>query len=72
MSRRTVATKQSSPRFGIFGGVVSELRKVVWLSRREAAYLTMIVLVVAIIVGLVLGAVDLGFTRAVETLIPGR
>lgn len=70
MARRTVATKQSSPRFGIFGEVIAELKKVVWLSRREAAYLTMIVLIVAIVVGLMLGAVDLGFTRGVEKLFP--
>ena len=71
MSRRAGATKQQGSRFGMFGEVIAELKKVVWLSKREAAYLTLIVLIVAIVVGLLLGAVDLGFTKGVERLFPG-
>jgi len=51
--------------------IIAELRKVVWLTRREAAYLTALVLLVAITVGLVLGVIDYGFTRLVNDLLLG-
>jgi len=54
------------------GEVIAELRKVVWLSKREAAYLTALVLIVAIAAGLVLGAFDYGFTDLVDKLFLGR
>jgi preprotein translocase subunit SecE len=44
---------------------------VVWLSRREAAYLTGIVLIVAVTVGLILGVIDYGFTRLVNDVFLG-
>ncbi len=59
-------TKRNRSRFRIFGEIISELRKVVWLNRREAIYLTVIVLVVAITIGLLLGAFDYGFSRLVD------
>lgn len=59
-------------RFRFVGEVISELRKVVWLSKREAAYLTALVLIVAIAAGLVLGAFDYGFTDLVDKLFLGR
>ena len=70
MPQQAATTKQGS-RFKIFGEVIGELRKVVWLSRREAFYLTGLVLIVAIVAGLVLGFVDLGFTRLVELFLGG-
>jgi len=63
-------TKRS--RFSIIGETIAELKKVVWLTRREAAYLTFLVLVVAIIVGIILGAFDYGFTRLVDEFFLGR
>ena len=62
-------TKRS--RFSFIGETIAELKKVVWLTRREAAYLTFLVLVVAIIVGLILGAFDYGFTRLVDEFFLG-
>ena len=38
-----------------FGGIAAELKKVVWLSKRETAYLTLVVIIVAVIAGLALG-----------------
>jgi len=61
-----VATK--SKRFAIFGETISELKKVVWLSRRELIYLTTLVILVAIGTGVVLGLLDLGFTRLILIL----
>ena len=63
-------TKRS--RFRFVGEIISELRKVVWLSKREAAYLTALVLIVAAAAGLVLGASDYGFSNLVDKLFLGR
>ena len=71
MTRQAVTTKQSGSRLRAVGEVIGELKKVVWLSRREAAYLTVLVLVVAIVVGMILGAIDLGFTRFMDQLFLG-
>jgi len=64
------ASKRS--RFSIIGETIAELKKVVWLTRREAAYLTFMVLIVAVIVALVLGAFDFGFTNLVDKFFLGR
>jgi preprotein translocase subunit SecE len=41
--------------------IIGELRKVVWPSREEATHLTVVVAVVTIIIGAVLGGIDIGF-----------
>ena len=66
------SAKRSGSRFRFFSETIAELRKVVWLTRREAAYLTVLVLIVTIAVGLVLGAIDYGFTNLVDKLFIGR
>jgi len=38
---------KKGPRFRFIGETIAELKKAVWLSRREAVYLTALVLVVA-------------------------
>ena len=65
-------TKRSGSRFRFISEIIAELRKVVWLTRREAVYLTALVLIVAITVGLILGAIDYGFTNLVDKLFIGR
>ena len=71
MAHRAVTAKQKGSRFKLPGGIIGELKKVVWLSKREAAYLTLLVLLVAIVVGLMLGAIDLGFTRFIDRFFLG-
>ena len=71
MTHQAAATKQGSSRFKFIGETIGELKKVVWLSRREALYLTFLVLVVAIVAALVLGFLDLGFARLFELVLPG-
>ena len=66
------AIKRSGSRFRIVGEIIAELKKVTWLSRREAIYLTVLVLIVAITAGLVLGAIDFGFSELVDKLFLGR
>ena len=50
---------------------MAELKKVVWLSRREAIYLTGMVLIVAAAAGVVLGALDYGFSQLIDRLFLG-
>jgi len=64
MTYHGVPTKRS--RFRFIGETIAELKKVVWLTRREAAYLTFLVLVVSIVVGIILGVTDLGFYNLVN------
>jgi len=64
--------KRSGSRFRFIGETISELKKVVWLTRQEAAYLTFLVLLVAIAAGILLGAVDYGFTNLVDKFFIGR
>jgi len=64
------ATSKRS-RFSIIGETIAELKKVVWLTRREAAYLTFMVLIVAVIVAILLGAFDFGFTTLVDKFFLG-
>ncbi len=61
------ATTERRGRF--FSDIVSELKKVIWLARGELVRLTILVLVVAIVAGLILGALDFGFARAVAFIL---
>ena len=63
--------KQSRSRFRFIGETIAELKKVVWLTKREAAYLTVLVMIVAISAGLLLGGVDWGFANLVNKLLLG-
>ena len=46
--------------------IITELRKVVWPSWADTRYLTVVVLVVATIIGVALGGLDLGFAWLAE------
>ena len=66
---RQAAAKRRSPRlFRYIGEIISELKKVVWLTRREAAYLTVLVIVVAGAFGVILGGLDYGITALVDAI----
>ena len=71
MTYRSTTAKRSGPRFRFISDTIAELKKVVWLTKREAAYLTTLVLIVAIIVGLFLGIIDYGFTKLVNEVFIG-
>lgn len=64
----TVAKRVRS-RFRFLREVVGELRKVNWLSRREVLHLTVMVLIVTMVMGLVLGAIDYGFSYLINLFI---
>jgi preprotein translocase subunit SecE len=58
------------PRFVM--DIVNELRKVVWPSREDTMHLAVVVIIVTIIFGAVLGAIDIGFGWLIdETLLKG-
>jgi len=69
--QRTSTTKKSFSITSFFGGIGVELKKVVWLSRREVGYLTVVVIIVAGVAGLVLGGVDRGFGMLVNNFFLG-
>jgi preprotein translocase subunit SecE len=55
------------PRF--LTDVISELRKVVWPTREDTIHLTVVVVIVTIIFGALLGAIDIGFGWLVDNTI---
>ena len=68
MKNRSAVDKQTKPRLNFIGETITELKKVVWLTRQEVVYLTTLVLIVVIAVGAVLGAIDFGFSRLASVL----
>lgn len=71
MTNRGATAKRTAPRIGFISDTIAELKKVVWLSRRELTYLTGLVLLVSIIAGAVLGIIDYGFTQLVNRIFLG-
>ncbi len=61
--KRTAITKRRRARFGFIVETVAELRKVTWPTRREAVRLTLMVVAVVLVLGLLLSAIDYGFTQ---------
>lgn len=70
MAQRTVTPKRS--RFRFFSDIIAELKKVVWLSRREAIYLTGLVMVVSVAAGIFLGTLDFVFSELINRLFLGK
>lgn len=65
------AAKRRNPVVRFVSEVTSELRKVVWLSRREVAYLTFLVILIASAVGALLGVFDFAFARLINDIFVG-
>jgi preprotein translocase subunit SecE len=68
---KRVARKQPNAVQRFFRETTAELRKVSWPTRKEARSLTVIVIIVMIVTGAILGALDLLFTRAFALLLGG-
>jgi len=71
MTQPAATTKKGFFLFRYFSEIFNELKKVVWLTRREIVYLTGMVLVVTIIAGAFLGGLDFAFTQLVNKLFVG-
>ena len=72
MTHHTTTRRKGLRLFNYIGEIINELKKVVWLTRREVAYLTALVLIVSICAGIVLGALDYGFTDLVDKVFLGK
>ena len=55
------------PRFVM--DIISELRKVTWPGRPEVTHLTVVVIIVSLILGAVLGGIDIGFGWLIDNLL---
>jgi len=72
MRRQAVAGRPVISRFvNYIREVISELRRVVWPAREETRRLTVMVIAIAATVGLLLGAIDLGFNHLVNLILGG-
>jgi preprotein translocase subunit SecE len=68
MTQPTTPKKKQFFLFRYFSEILNELKKVVWLSRREVIYLSGMVLIVTILFAVVLGTLDFGFSELVSRL----
>ncbi|MFC1918732.1 preprotein translocase subunit SecE [Chloroflexota bacterium] len=71
MTHRSATAKRSGLRLRFISETIAELKKVVWLTRREAAYLTVLVLIVTITAAIFLGILDYGLTKLFNDIILG-
>ena len=53
---------------GLATGMVDELKRVTWPTRKETIRLTLVVLVISLIIGLYIGIIDVGLTKVLEYL----
>ncbi len=66
VAKHPAAPARRFSRFAFLADTIAELKKVTWLTRREALHLSGLVLLVAVSVGIVLGLLDLGLSEIVE------
>ena len=64
ISPATPKPKNAVSRF--ISDTIAEMKKVTWLTRQEIVYLTGLVLIISITVGIILGGIDFGFTKFIE------
>ena len=68
---KSVAVPAKKSRLRFFAEVVEELRKAHWPTRQETFRLSLLVLIVCVVVGGILGALDYGFTKLLARLLLG-
>ncbi len=71
VSGRPQASAQRPSRFHFISDTIAEMKKVTWLTRREAIYLSGLVLFVAVSVGMILGLIDLGLSSLANQFLLG-
>jgi preprotein translocase subunit SecE len=62
---------EAKKKSAFFSDILAELKKVTWLSWNEAFRLTALVLGISIVVGLVLGGLDYGFSALIKLVVGG-
>jgi preprotein translocase subunit SecE len=68
---QTAVAQPKKRRFTFFSVIVGELKKVVWPTRQETTRLTLIVIGLCVVMGLILGAVDYGFSTLIAKVLLG-
>jgi preprotein translocase subunit SecE len=71
MTQQAATRRKGFRLFAYVSEIINELKKVVWLTRREIIYLTGLVLIVVIITGIILGLLDYGFSQLVSRIFLG-
>jgi preprotein translocase subunit SecE len=61
--------KPGKQRFKFVSDIISELKKVTWPSRREATYLTSLVIIFTVVVAIILGVIDYGFSKLMNVIL---
>lgn len=70
---QTQAAHLKKRRFAFFSDIIAEMKKVIWPTRQETLRLTLIVLGICLAMGLILGAIDYGFSELVaRVLLSGK
>ena len=69
MKGQAAVNKQGQQRFKFIGEIIAELKKVVWPTRREATYLTTLVIVFTVVVAIILGVIDYGFSKLMNVIL---
>lgn len=69
MKSPTAVNKQGKQRFKFVNDIISELKKVTWPTRREATYLTTLVIIFTVAVAIALGVIDYGFSKLMNIIL---
>ncbi|MFC1926260.1 preprotein translocase subunit SecE [Chloroflexota bacterium] len=69
MKRPVPVRKRGRLRLKFIGETVSELRKVTWPPRGEAGYLTTLVVIACIVIAIILGLFDYGFSELMNAFV---
>lgn len=68
-SKSTAPAKRKGGIVNYISETIAELKKVTWLSRRDLMYLSGLVILTALVVGVILGLIDWGFSEFISWLI---
>jgi preprotein translocase subunit SecE len=66
------AAKTGKFRFSFFKDIYDELKKVTWPSRKDGFRLTLMVIILCVVMGIFLGAIDLGFSELIKAVFLSR
>ncbi len=69
MKSQAAVKKPGKQRFKFVSDIISELKKVTWPSRREATYLTSLVIIFTVVVAIILGVIDYGFSKLMNVIL---
>ena len=69
MKSQAAVKKPGKQRFKFVSDIISELKKVTWPSRREATYLTTLVIIFTAVVAIILGVIDYGFSKLMNVIL---